>query len=71
MTVLEQLEKDAEIGEVDILNICGFIMHAIEVNAIGKKHEAISIKETILDSLAGILEKMLTKNLNFSTQAKV
>jgi fructose-1-phosphate kinase PfkB-like protein len=71
MTVLEQLEKDAVIEEVDIAAISGIIMQAIEVKGSVKKQAAINTKETILDSLADMLEKMLTSNLNLTKQNKV
>ncbi|HEY8780982.1 MAG TPA: hypothetical protein VIM16_05140 [Mucilaginibacter sp.] len=71
MTMLEQLEKDAVIEEMDILNISGLIMQAIEVKNSVKKQKTIDTKEAIVDSLADILENMLTNNLHLSRQKKV
>ncbi len=71
MTMIEQLEKDAVIEEMDILNISGLIMQAIEIKSSVKRQKTINTKETILDSLADILENMLTNNLHLSKQKKV
>jgi hypothetical protein len=71
MTMIEQLEKDAVIEEMDIFNISGLIMQAIEVKSSVKRQKTIDTKEIILDSLADILENMLTNNLNLSKQKKV
>ncbi len=71
MTMIEQLEKDATIEETDILNISGLIMQAIEVKSSVKRQKTIDTKETILDSLADMLENMLTNNLDLSKQKKV
>jgi hypothetical protein len=71
MMILEQLEKNAVIEETDILNISGLIMQAIEVKSSVKRQKTIDTKETILDSLADMLENILTNNLNLSKQKKV
>ncbi len=56
---------------MDILNISGLIMHAIEVKGSVKRQKTIDTKETILNSLANMLENMLTNNLDLSKQKKV
>jgi len=56
---------------MDILNISGLIMQAIEVKNSVKKQKTIDTKEAIVDSLADILENMLTNNLHLSRQKKV
>ena len=71
MTVLEQLEKDSVIEEMDIVTISGIIMQVIEVKSSARRQATINTKEAILDSLADMLEKMLTVNLHLSKQNKV
>jgi hypothetical protein len=71
MTALEQLEKDSAIEETDIVTISGIIMHVIEAKNSARAETVISGKETILDSLTDILEKMLVMNINLSKQDKV
>lgn len=71
MTALQQLEMDSVIEESDILVISGIIMKLIDVKSTVKTQQTINARENLLDSLAGMLEKMLTNNLHLSRQDKV
>jgi hypothetical protein len=70
MTVIE-LAKDNELKQTDIFHISEFIVSFIEIKPSAKKEKTISAKEAILDSLADMLEKMLTLNTNLSKQNKI
>ena len=70
MTVIE-LAKDNELQQADIFHISEFIVSSIEIKPSDKKNNTIGAQEAILDSLADMLEKMLTLNQDLSKQNKI
>lgn len=70
MTVLE-LEQENKIQESDILHISELVAYAIELKGSVKQKEIVDSKESILDSLANMLEMMLTLDLNLTREKKL
>jgi len=70
MTVLE-LEQENKLQKTDILHISELVAHAIELNDSVKKEKIVDSKETILDSLAKMLEMLLTSDINLPRERKL
>jgi hypothetical protein len=64
-------EKENELKGTDILSISELVTYALEVKGTDLKKNTIAAKETILDSLAEMLEKMLTLDIDLSKQKKI
>ena len=64
-------EKENELKETDILSISELVAYGIEINDGIKNEQKIDAKESILDSLANMLEKMLTLDIDLSKKRKL
>ena len=70
MAIME-LEKENKLQEADILHISELVAYAIDLKGSVRREEIVNSKESILDSLAEMLEMMLTLNINLSREKKL
>jgi len=70
MTVLH-LEQKNKLQQAYILHISELVASAIEIKGSIKTAKAVDSKESILDSLAKMLEMMLTLDINLTKERKL
>ena|ERR1700710_2017795 len=70
MAVME-LEQENKLQETDILRISELVAYAIDLKGTAELEKAVDSKESILDSLAKMLEMMLTSDINLTREKKL
>jgi hypothetical protein len=70
MTVVE-LENENKLHETDIHNISELVAYAIDLKSSVESKKTVDSKESILDSLAGMLEMMLTTDIGLTREKKL
>jgi len=70
MAVME-LDQENKLEEADILHISELLAYAIDLKGAVKLEETVNSKESILNSLAKMLEMMLTSDINLTREKKL
>ncbi len=66
-----ELEQENKLQEADILRISKLVAYAIDLKGTAEMEKIIDSKESILDSLAKMLEMMLTADINLTREKKL